>query len=67
MPDFQFYETNAGDLTILGPKTLLVDDFIKVMDLIYHKQRRNVTRERRHAGTVYLLSLNKIITQLQLF
>jgi hypothetical protein len=60
-PDFPFYEISAGDLTILGPKSLLVDEFTKAMESIY-RQQRNVARERRHAGTVYLLSFNKVLS-----
>lgn len=48
-PDFPFYEISAGDLTILGPKSLLVDEFTKAMESIY-RQQRNVARERRHAA-----------------
>jgi len=60
MPDFPIYETLSDDLTILGPKSPLVYEFTKDMNSIYNNQR-NMTRDRRHAGTVYLLLLNKML------
>ena len=59
-PDFPYYAMQHHDLTILGPKSTLVDELTKAMAAIYGNEHE-VRRERRHAGTVYLSLLNKLV------